>query len=143
VLTERGVDGLLLGRSLAAIRSRHLIGRLRKGCELASPRPYFAPLRAPLTGTATFSGRTPASKLTFLSVRAGAVTSRGIAIGSPGRQALHAYANAHIKNSAPSNPVKFNAIVVKRDGRYRLWFLLDRRGGNVRSFEVPYPQICE
>ena len=34
-------------------------------------------------------------------------------------------------------------VVVKRDGRYRIWFLLDRRGGHVRSIEVPRPQICE
>ena len=143
VLTERGTGRLLLGSSLGSIRARGLIGSLSPGCELAQPRPYVAPLRAPLVGTATFDGRKATSRLIVLSVRGGPVaTSRGIAIGSRGLDALHAYPNAHIKNSAPSNPIVFHAVVIKRDGRYRLWFLLDGRG-HVTSFEVPLPQICE
>ncbi len=143
ILTERGVDGLLLGRTRMAIRARGLIGPIHQGCELASPRPSVASLRPPLVGAATFGGPGPSSRLTALSVRAGAVTDHGIAIGSSAADVLRAYPNAHVKNSARSNPIHFSAVVVKRDGRYRIWFMLDHRGGHVRSFEVPLPQICE
>src|SRR4051794_9330133 len=60
-LSERGTDKLPLGHSLAAVRRLGFIGRLRAGCELASPRPYVAPLRLPLIGSATFNGRKPTS----------------------------------------------------------------------------------
>jgi hypothetical protein len=143
ILNEHGVDGLLLGRTRKAIRTRGLIGPIHRGCELASPRPSVASLRPPLVGAATFGGPGPSSRLTAVSVRAGAVTDRGIAIGSSAADVLRAYPNAHVKNSARSNPVRFNAVVVKRGGRYRIWFMLDHRGGHVRSFEVPLLQICE
>ena len=143
VLSEHGVDGLRLGRTRMAIRTRGLIGRIHQGCELASPRPTVASLRPPLVGAATFGGSGPGSRLTALSVRAGAVTDHGIAIGSSAGRVLHAYPNARVRNSAPSSPIQFNAVVVKRTGKPRIWFMLDRRGGHVRSFEVPQPQICE
>jgi hypothetical protein len=143
VLTEHGVDGLRLGRTRMAIRTRGLIGRIHQGCELASPRPTVASLRPPLVGAATFGGSGPGSRLTALSIRAGAVTDHGIAIGSSTGQVLRAYPNARVRNSAPSSPIQFNAVVVKRAGKPRIWFMLDHRGGHVRSFEAPQPQICE
>jgi len=143
ILTERGVRGLTLGRTLAAVRGDGLVGRLRPGCELASPRQWFGPLRPPLTGFATFSGRAAASRLQALDIRAGAVTACGIGIGSTARQVLRAHPAARERNSRPGDPLQFTAIVIARGGKDRMWFDLTRRGGTVRTISVPGPQFCE
>lgn len=143
VLTERGVGGLRLGRSLAAIRRDRLIGPVSPGCELASPRPFGARIRAPLAGFATFDGRAATSRLVALSITGGARTSRGVTIGTSAANVRHAYPGARVENSGPPNPIQFNAIVVSRAGRDRIWFFLDRRGGRVRSIDLPSAQFCE
>ena len=43
----------------------------------------------------------------------------------------------------PAIIARFDGKVLARGGKYRIWFLLDHRGGHVTSFEVPRPQICE
>jgi len=55
------------------------IGPSGPGCELASPTPVVARLKAPLAGSAAFSGAAP-HRLAALWVTRGAVTDHGIAI---------------------------------------------------------------
>lgn len=143
ILTERGVGGLRLGRTLSEVRRAKLIGRVRPGCELVRPRPYWARLRSPLRGSATFTGSRGTSRLDALLITSGAVTDRGVRIGSTAAQVLRAYPEAKVQNSRPGDPLQFSAIQVTRGGRSRLWFMLDRPRGRVLSFEIPGPQFCE
>jgi hypothetical protein len=140
-LTDTGVPGLRLGMRLDAIRRAGLIGALNPGCDLYSPLPFEATLRSPLGGVATFSGNTSSSKLIALEITAGAVTDRGIAIGSSAASVLRAYPGAIVQNS--TEPLTFNAIAFSRAGKSIIWFFLDRAGGHVRSFALPQPQFCE
>lgn len=143
VVTERGVGGLTIGRPLAAIQADGLIGPLSPGCELASPRPYGAKLRAPLKGFASFSGRGASSKLQSLSLTGGASTSRGITIGATSAAVRLAYPTARVENSRPGDPIEIYAIVLSRGSRDRIWFRLSRRGGRVTFIDIPGPEICE
>ena len=81
VLTERNLVGLRLGQTLAQARATGRIGPTTPGCELASPRPLAARLRAPLKGFATFDGRAP-HRLLSLDVTGGAQTTRHVRVGT-------------------------------------------------------------
>lgn len=139
ILTERGVGGLRLGDPLTTTRAHHLIGPLAPGCELGTPRPVVARLTGSLTGTAEFTGNPGSRRLGAISVTRGAVTDRHVGIGSSAIAVLHAYPDSRRERS--TSGLQFSAVIVKRGGRDRMWFLL--RGGRVASIELPSPQFCE
>lgn len=141
VMSERGLPGLRLGGTLAAARAAGLIGPLTAGCELASPRPYVAPLRAPLAGTVEFNGRGPRSRVSAIVVTKGAVTNRGIGVGSPSKKVRAAYPGARVVHEDQS--LVYDAIIVRRGGADRIWFLLDKRGGRVQDIHIPSVSFCE
>ena len=141
-LTEQGVAGLRLGRTLAQVRATGRIGPTGPGCELVSPRPLFARLRAPLKGFATFGGAAP-HRLVALDVRGGAQTVRHVAVGASSAAVEQAYPEAHLLTSKPSDPLQLTAWIVKRGGKDRIWFMLNRPGGHVTDLAVPSPQLCE
>jgi len=143
VLSEKGVGGLQLGRSLAQIQSLHLIGAIRMGCDLSSTPSYNASLEAPFAGDATFDGNKPTSRLVALSITGGAVTNRGVAIGSSAAAVKHAYPTAKVQDSPPPNALVFYALAVQKGNKDLLWFLLDHHGGKVELFDVPVPQFCD
>ena len=142
MVTEHGVGRLTLGRTLAEVRRDGLIGTTRPGCELASPRPLIARLRAPLSGWATFDGRAP-HHLQALAITAGAVGRNGIRIGDSSAAVARAFPSAHVIDSRPPKPLVFSAVVLRRNGHDLLWFMLDRPRGKVTEFDVPAPQFCE
>src|SRR5215211_3342871 len=139
-LSEHGTRMLPIGAPLAKVRRLGFIGAVRAGCELASPRPYVAKLRLPLIGTATFDGGKPTSRLRSVSIQAGVITSRGVVLGLSKDFVLRRYPHARIRKSPRGAPIAYKAVVVRRDGKDRMWFLLDRRG-LVKSFEIPRPQF--
>jgi hypothetical protein len=141
-LTEQGVVGVRLGRTLAQVRATGRIGPTRPGCELVSPRPRFARLRAPLNGFATFGGAAP-HWLVALDVRGGAQTERHVAVGASSAAVKRAYPEAHLLTSKPSDPLQLTAWIVKRGGKDRIWFMLNRPGGGVTDLAVPSAQGCE
>ena len=141
VLDEHGAGGLRLGRTLAAIKADGLIGKATPGCERASPRPVVASLKAPLRGAATFTKSGGKFRLRALSVRAGAITDRGIRIGSTAAAVKRAYPTA--KALDQTDPLLIHALVFKRRGVDKIWFMLTKHGGRVTSFELPAAQACE
>src|SRR3954463_6046119 len=98
VVTEHGFGLLRLGRTLGALRREGLVGSARPGCELASPRPLVARLRAPLAGWATFGGGAP-PRLRGRAVPAGAGPRNGIAVGAPAAMIEKAFPAAHVVDS--------------------------------------------
>ena len=143
VADQSGVGALRLGRTLAAIRTAHVLGPVTPGCELASPRPSAARLRHPLRGFATFVPRNGNRRLVALSITEGAVTKRKIGIGSTAASVRKAYPSAKVNDSPAPNPLQFSALVVSRAGHDRIWFMLDHKGGRVVSIEIPSPQFCD
>jgi hypothetical protein len=140
-LTDSGVGGYRLGRTLASLRASRLIGAVRKGCDISSPPDYWAHLRAPLRGTATFRGNSPGARLVFLYLQSGVVTGGGIRVGSSGAAVRRAYPQAHKEKSEPPDPLQVDAFTVVRAGKIRMWFSMDR--GRVKSISIPGPEFCE
>ena len=141
-LTERGVDGVQLGRTLAQVRATGRIAAATPGCELVSPRPLVAQLRAPLKGYATFDGAPP-HRLIALDVVAGVQTTRHVAVHATAASVHRKYPAARLLVSKPSDPIQLMAYIVRRGGKDRMWFRLDHPRGYVAAIDVPAPQICE
>ena len=141
-LTERGVDGVRLGRTLAQVRATRRIGPATPGCELVTPRPLIARLRTPLKGYATFDGAPP-HRLIALDVVAGVTTTRHVTVQATAASVQRKYPTAQLLVSKPSDPIQLIAYIVKRGGKDRLWFRLDHPKGHVAAIDVPAPQICE
>jgi hypothetical protein len=127
---------------LAEARKTALVGPTRPGCELVLPRPLTAELRPPLTGFATFSGG-GAKPLESLLVERGAQTVRRIAPGATAAAVRRAYPEAQLLTARPTDPIQLTALIVKRGGKDRIWFMLDRPGGRVIQLAIPLPQVCE
>src|SRR3712207_3655368 len=58
-ITAKRVGGVRLGMKHSTAEARHLVGRKRKGCELAGPGTRSARLRAPLEGTVDLTRKEP------------------------------------------------------------------------------------
>lgn len=125
------------------MRAEGLIGTVRKGCDIMSPPNYWARLRPPVRGTATFRGNTPRSPLRSLWLEGGVVTDRGVKVGSPAAAVRRVYPRAQVVNTRPGDPLQFSAITIVRKGKWRMWFLLDQPGGRVEAISVPGPEFCE
>jgi hypothetical protein len=143
VVNERGAGRLRLGRSAGVLRRESLIGPLVRGCDLFSPPEFRAPLRRPLSGFAYFSGSRTETPLLGLEITRGAITDRGIRIGSTADAVRRAYPGAQIYSSSPRDPLQFSALFVSRGGTTRFAFLLDRPGGRVRTLWLPSLRGCE
>src|SRR5919108_351017 len=77
-ITFSGVGQVKLGMTFKQLREKGLVGKLRKGCELA-PNTRTARLRSPLKGAVNFTQSLP-RKATDITIRGGA-EARGVGIG--------------------------------------------------------------
>jgi hypothetical protein len=78
-----------------------------------------------------------------LSITGGARTDRGVAVGDSAAEVVRHYPRAAAINSRANDPLQIFALTVSSNGRKRLWFELDHKGGHVISIEVPGIQACE
>src|SRR4051812_34143921 len=74
-ITPAGVGQVKLGKTFKQLRQQGLVGKLRKGCELA-PNTHTARLRSPLRGAVNFTQSNP-RKVTDVTIRGGA-KARGV-----------------------------------------------------------------
>src|ERR687888_488695 len=77
-ITFSGVGQVKLGMTFQQLRAKHLVGKLRKGCELAGPNARSARLRSPLRGTVNFTQTSP-RKAENVTITGGA-EARGVGI---------------------------------------------------------------
>jgi hypothetical protein len=134
---------VLLGDTVRALHKRHLIGRLRPGCEL-DPGQRVAPLRPPLKGLAIFSGLpSKRNRVASLLVEDGAETVQGITVGSTVREARDAYSKAEYDPPGSAKPFAEGFLWVNRSRRPRMTFIIDPKTRRVSSIGVPTPNFCE
>ena len=131
---------ILLGDTVKALHKRHLIGRLRPGCEL-DPGQRVAPLRPPLEGLAIF-GR-PRTKVSSLVVEGGAETVTGIGIGSTPREARKAYPKADYDPPGTVRPFAEGFVWVNSSRKPRMTFIVDPKTHRISSIGIPAPNFCE
>src|SRR3954451_22542878 len=77
-ITGAGAGGVKLGATYTSLRSKHLVGKIRPGCNLGGPNTRSASLKPPLSGSVDFSLSRP-RKVTNITVDGGA-KARGVGI---------------------------------------------------------------
>ena len=122
------------------LRQQGLIGRLRRGCELAGPNARSARLLAPLSGSVDFSTSTPRRARTIV-VRGGA-RARGVGIGARIRRIRAAFPRARVDHSTDA---QFGITLVKipPNGGGRIQFAVDVDTKRTILIAVPRIPFCE
>ena len=107
-LTESGVAGLRLGRTLAEVRRTGGSGRPAPAASSCRPGRSSPPASGAARGFATFGGAAP-HRLVALDVRGGAQTVRHLAVGASSAAVKRAYPGARLLTSRPSDPLQLTA----------------------------------
>ena len=131
---------ILLGDTVKALHKQHLIGRLRRGCEL-DPGQRVAPLRPPLKGLAIFGN--PRNQVSSLVVEGGAETVAGIGIGSTAGEARKAYPKAEYDPPGTVQPFREGFVWVNSSRKPRMTFVIDPKTHRISSIGIPVPNFCE
>ncbi len=139
-VTPAGVGAVKLGKTYRELRAAGLIGKLRRGCEVAGPEARFARLRAPLRGTVDFTTGSP-RRVRTISISKGA-TARGVGIGDSEADIRAAFPRAKFDHSTDET---FGITVVRipRSDGGKLQFALGTRSGKVELIAVPRIVFCE
>ena len=139
-ITPSGVGQVRLGKTYRELRSAGVVGRLQPGCELSSPRPGFARLRAPLQGSVTLAPRAP-RKVTHIAIT-GRAAARGVGIGDRAAAIRRASPKARFDRSTEKT-FGITLVRVPRNGGGRLQFAVDVETRRVTLIGVPYIAFCE
>ncbi|HET7120010.1 MAG TPA: hypothetical protein VFI17_02020 [Solirubrobacterales bacterium] len=140
VVSPQGVGAIQLGATVKSLHRRHLIGRLRPGCEL-DPGQRVAPLRPPLRGFAIFSH--PNNRVSAVTVTKGAATARGIGIGSTPKAARQAYPKAEYDPPGTADPFPQGFLWVNSVQHPKMTFVVDPGTHKIIELSVPAPNFCE
>ena len=140
VITPQGVGALHLGATVKSLHQKHLIGGLRKGCEL-DPGQRVASLKAPLKGTAVFSfGK---NRLSALIVERGVETTRHVKIGSSQHDARTAYPSALFEAPGTAKPFDVGFLWIPNLNHPKMTMIIDPGSHQVDSISVSVPNLCE
>jgi hypothetical protein len=139
-ITPQGVGRLRLGATVGSLRRRHLIGGLRKGCELYAGQ-RVAPLRSPLSGWATFEGG--GRTLAAISIEGGAETASGIGAGSTAAEARAAYPAGEWLSPRRMYPLPVGLLWVDGSAHPKFGILVDPETHRVEDISIPSPNFCE
>jgi hypothetical protein len=138
-ITFAGVGQVKLGKTFKQLREAGLVGKLRKGCELA-PNTRTARLLSPLKGAVNFTKSNP-RKATDITVRGGA-EARGVGIGDK---------LADIKAKFPKRKVDHTTedvfgltfVHIPKKSKPKLQFAIDVDTKKITLIGVPFIAVCE
>ena len=139
-ITPAGVGKVKLGESYAQLRAKHLVGTIRKGCELAGPQARSANLRPPLNGGVDFTMSSP-RKVVDISVRGGAA-ARGVGIGATLHDIKSAFPKAKVDHSTDGT-FGLTLVRIPKNGGGRLQFAVDTKTHKVTLIGIPLIAFCE
>ncbi len=139
-ITPAGVGKVRLGDAYAALRAQHLVGKIRKGCQLAGPNARSAALLGPLKGGVDFTMSTP-RKVSDISIRGGA-TARGVGIGATIARIKSAFPKAKVDHST-DHTFGITLVRIPKSGGGRLQFGVDTTTHKVTLIGVPFIAFCE
>jgi hypothetical protein len=140
-ITGKGVGQVKLGKTFAQMRSKHLVGKLRDGCELSGPNTKFSKLRSPLRGTVDWS-KTSTRRVRRVTITGGAAAARGVTIGDKLADITAAFPKRKVDHAA--EPI-FGITLVKipKDGGGRMWFGIPTDTKKITMIGVPNLSFCD
>ena len=138
-ITFAGVGQVKLGKTFKTLRAQGLVGKLKKGCELA-PNTRTAKLLSPLKGSVNFSQSNP-RKASDITIRGGA-EARGVGIGDT---------LADIKAKFPKRKVDHSQedvfgltfVEIPKKSDPKLMFAIDVGTKKITLIGVPIIALCE
>ena len=139
-ITPSGVGKVKLGKTYRQLQHRHLIGRIRHGCELGGPNTRTARLRAPLKGSVNFTLTKP-RKVTDITIRGGA-KARGVGIGATIQQIKAAFPKAKVDHST-DHTFLLTLVRIPKSGGGRLMFAVDTKTHKATLIGIPIIAFCE
>ena len=140
-ITGKGVGQVRLGKTFQQLRDKHLVGKLRDGCELSGPNTKFSKLRSPLRGTVDWS-RTSTRRVRRVTVTGGSAAARGVRIGDKLADVKAAFPKAKVDHAA--EPI-FGITLVKipKNGGGRMWFGIPTDTKKISMIGVPNLSFCD
>jgi hypothetical protein len=138
-ITPAGVGQVKLGKTFKQLRQKGLVGKLKKGCELA-PNTRTAKLRSPLKGSVNFTQSNP-RKATDVTITGGA-EARGVGIGDT---------LADIKAKFPKRKVDHSQegvfgltfVHIPNKNKVKEQFAIDVNTKKITLIGVPFIALCE
>jgi hypothetical protein len=138
-ITSKGVGRVKLHRTFASLHRAHLIGHLRRGCELSGPNLRVAKLRAPLQGTVQFfKPRLRAFQITVT----GGAKARGVGVGATIAQIKAKFPKAKVDHSGEGT-FGLTFVNVPRGGGGKLQFGVSTRTHKATMIGIPTLSFCE
>ena len=139
-ITPAGVGQVKLGKTFKQLRAQGLVGKLRKGCELAGPNARTARLRSPLRGTVNFTQSTP-RKVADITITGGA-KARGVGIGDTLADIKAKFPNRKVDHSQES-VFGLTFVHIPNKAHVKEQFAIDVNTKKITLIGVPFIAVCE
>jgi hypothetical protein len=139
-VTAQRVGHVHLGDRHSTLRAKGLLGRQRKGCELAGPGTRAARLRPPLQGIANLTKNEP-RRVRDITVTKGAA-ARGVGIGATIADIQAQFPTAKVDHSTDM-VFRYTLVRVPKSGGGRIAFAVDTTTKKVVSIGIPFIAACE
>jgi hypothetical protein len=138
-ITADGAGKVKLGAKASALRQAGLIGKVRRGCELA-PHTRAAKLKPPLKGSVNFTQSTP-RRVDNIAITGGAKAS-GVGVGSRKRKIKAAFPRVKFDHGT-DDVFGITLAKVPRSNGGKLQFAVDVQTKRVTLIGVPFIAFCE
>jgi hypothetical protein len=140
-ITFKGVGQVKLGMTFKQLRDKHLVGKLRKGCELGGPGTRTARLRSPLKGAVNFVPDQVPRRVSDITITGGA-KARGVGIGDRLKDIKKKFPKRKVDHSSEDVFQAF-FVFIPRKNNPKMMFVIDSDTKKITSIGVPIVSVCE
>jgi hypothetical protein len=140
-ITFKGVGQVKLGATHKQLREKHLVGKLRKGCELA-PGTRTARLRSPLRGAVNYTTGDSPRRVNDITITGGA-KARGVGIGDRLKDIKAKFPKRKVDHSQEDVFGAFFVFIPRAHPAPKMMFVIDSDTRRITAIGVPFVAFCE